>query len=167
MDLSDEAQRDAVREHLGDLLRGRRLLCGIGPLAGLAEVQEATRAVLCDGDDRAASLVTADLVVGEALGSVDEAVPMVPLEADLVATCRRLRVRREPKPRVLELDLRKPGDQARSQLFHRLQLLDIGWVTPAESEVVNQGTFRETWSAAWQLELGGEPRAWPGAPELG
>ena len=24
-----------------------------------------------------------------------------------------------------------------------------------------------TWSAAWQLELGGEPQTWPGAPELG
>ena len=23
-----------------------------------------------------------------------------------------------------------------------------------------------TWSAAWQLELGGEPSTWPGAPEL-
>lgn len=24
-----------------------------------------------------------------------------------------------------------------------------------------------TWSATWQLELGGEPATWPGAPELG
>ncbi|MFL6028137.1 MAG: DUF5682 family protein [Friedmanniella sp.] len=135
---------EAVR--LAETLAGLRLR----PLAGLAEVQEATRAVLCDGDDRAARLVTDDLVVGEALGSVDPAVPMVPLEADLVATCRRLRVRREPQPRVLDLDLRKPNDQARSQLFHRLQLLDIGWVRPAESDVQNQGTFRETWSLAWQ-----------------
>jgi hypothetical protein len=135
---------EAVR--LAETLAGLRLR----PLAGLAEVQEATRAVLCDGDDRAARVVTADLVVGEALGAVDPAVPMVPLEADLVATCRRLRVRREPKVRVLDLDLRKPNDQARSQLFHRLQLLGIGWVTPAESDVQNQGTFRETWSAAWQ-----------------
>jgi hypothetical protein len=23
------------------------------------------------------------------------------------------------------------------------------------------------WSATWQLELGGEPATWPGAPELG
>lgn len=135
---------EAVR--LAETLAGLRLR----PLAGLAEVQEATRAVLCDGDDQAARLVTADLVVGESLGAVDPAVPMVPLEADLVATCRRLRVRREPKPRVLDLDLRKPGDQARSQLFHRLRLLEIGWVTAAESDVQNQGTFRETWSAAWQ-----------------
>jgi hypothetical protein len=135
---------EAVR--LAETLAALRLR----PLAGLAEVQEATRAVLCDGDDRAARLVTDELVVGEALGAVDPAVPMVPLEADLVACCRRLRVRREPKVRLLDLDLRKPNDQARSQLFHRLQLLGIGWVTPTESDVQNQGTFRETWSAVWQ-----------------
>jgi len=135
---------EAVR--LAETLAGLRLR----PLAGLAEVQEATRAVLCDGDDRAARLVTDALVVGESLGAVDPEVPMVPLEADLVARCRRLRLRRDPAPRVLDLDLRKPGDQARSQLFHRLQLLDIGWVRPADSDVQSQGTFRETWSAAWQ-----------------
>ena len=43
-------------------LRGR-------PLAGLAEVTEATKAVMCDGDDFAAAFVTRDLVVGELLGS--------------------------------------------------------------------------------------------------
>lgn len=37
----------------------------------------------------------------------------------------------------------------------------------------SSGTVREwalteaTWSATWQLELGGAPQAWPGAPELG
>ena len=37
----------------------------------------------------------------------------------------------------------------------------------------SSGTVREwalteaTWSAVWQLELGGEPQTWPGAPELG
>ncbi len=40
-------------------LRGR-------PLAGLAEVSEATKAVMCDGDDVAAAFVTRDLVVGRA-----------------------------------------------------------------------------------------------------
>lgn len=37
----------------------------------------------------------------------------------------------------------------------------------------SSGTVREwalteaTWSATWQLELGGDPETWPGAPELG
>ena len=53
------------------------------PAGGLAEVTEATRAVLCDGDELAVRLVTDELVVGQALGSVDPDVPTVPLEADL------------------------------------------------------------------------------------
>lgn len=127
-------------------LRGR-------PLAGLAEVTEATRAVLCDGDEVMVRYVTDQLVVGQALGSVNDEVPTVPLEADLIKTCRTLRVRRVAQVRVHDLDLRRSIDQARSQLFHRLRLLDLPWVTPAESSVQGTGTFRETWQSAWQPEF--------------
>ncbi len=126
-------------------LRGR-------PLAGLAEVTEATRAVLCDGDELAVRYITDHLVVGQALGSVNEGVPTVPLEADLTRTCRTLRVRREAAVRFHDLDLRRPIDQARSQLFHRLRLLGLGWIVPAESGVQSQGTFRETWESKWEPE---------------
>jgi hypothetical protein len=126
-------------------LRGR-------PLAGLAEVTEATRAVLCAGDELGVRYVTDHLVVGQALGSVNQAVPTVPLEADLVRTCRTLRVRREAQLRFHDLDLRRPIDQARSQLFHRLQLLGLRWIVPAQSSVQSQGTFRETWESRWEPE---------------
>ena len=123
------------------------------PLAGLTEVSDATRAVLCEGDELAAQFVTEHLVVGQALGSVDEGVPTVPLEADLQARCRRLRIRREAQPRLLDLDLRRGNDQEKSRLFHRLQVLDLDWVTPAESGVQGRGTFRETWQSQWRPEL--------------
>jgi hypothetical protein len=126
-------------------LRGR-------PLAGLTEVTEATRAVLCDGDELAVRYITDHLVIGQALGSVNQGVPTVPLEADLVRTCRTLRVRREAQVRFHDLDLRRPIDQARSQLFHRLRLLGLGWIVPAESGVQSQGTFRETWESRWEPE---------------
>ena len=126
-------------------LRGR-------PLAGLTEVTEATRAVLCDGDELAVRYISDHLVVGQALGSVNEGVPTVPLEADLVRTCRTLRVRREAEIRFHDLDLRRSIDQARSQLFHRLRLLGLGWIVPAESGVQSQGTFRETWKSKWEPE---------------
>lgn len=122
------------------------------PLAGLAEVTEATRAVLCDGDELAVRYVTDHLVVGQALGSVNDAVPTVPLDADLVRTCRSLRVRREAQSRLHDLDLRRPIDQARSQLFHRLRLIGLRWIVPAESSVQSQGTFRETWESRWEPE---------------
>jgi hypothetical protein len=127
-------------------LRGR-------PLAGLAEVTDATRAVMCDGDEVALALVTQRLVVGEALGSVPPSSPAVPLEADLAAQARRLRLKREADPRELDLDLRREIDTGRSVLLHRLRLLEIGWGVPADSRVRSTGTFRETWTLRWQPEL--------------
>jgi hypothetical protein len=91
-------------------------------------------------------------VVGQALGSVNKGVPTVPLEADLARTCRTLRVRREAQVRFHDLDLRRSIDQARSQLFHRLRLLGLHWIVPAESAVQSQGTFRETWESRWEPE---------------
>lgn len=127
-------------------LRGR-------PLPGLAEVTEATRAVLCEGNDLLVDLVTRDLVVGEVMGAVPEGTPTVPLESDLAAICRRLRFKREPVPSTKDLDLRKPTDAERSRLLHRLRLLRVPWGTPAESAVRGMGTFRETWELVWRPEL--------------
>ncbi|SEQ71748.1 DUF5682 family protein [Microlunatus flavus] len=127
-------------------LRGR-------PLAGLTEVTDATRSVLCDGDELALRFVTDRLVVGERLGEVPAAVPTVPLEADLAATTRRLRLKREPAARSLDLDLRRGIDRERSQLFHRLRLLELAWAAPATSDVQATGTFRETWRLQWHPEL--------------
>ena len=46
------------------------------PLAGLSELTDATRAVLCDGDDLRVALVDRKLVVGEQLGSVPAGDPV-------------------------------------------------------------------------------------------
>ena len=109
--------------------------------------------MLCDGDELAVRFITRHLVVGQALGAVNEQVPTVPLEADLLGTCRRLRVRRDAAARSYDLDLRKPYDQDRSRLFHRLRLLEIDWVRPARSDIEALGTFRETWRAQWRPEF--------------
>ena len=128
------------------VLRGR-------PLPGLSEIQDATLAVICEGNPVTLDLVTRHLVVGEALGEVPEDAPTVPLEADLAAQCRRLRIKREPTPSGKELDLRKETDLARSQLWHRLQLLGIRWATTDVSHRGTLGTFKETWALRWQPEL--------------
>ncbi|HYH29843.1 MAG TPA: DUF5682 family protein [Pseudonocardia sp.] len=121
--------------------------------AGLAEVTEATLAVLCGGDEVQLDLVTRRLVVGERMGAVPEDAPQTPLAADLAATARRLRLRRDPQPRELDLDLRTPGGLDRSRLLHRLRLLGIPWGRPAASARRSTGTFRETWELAWQPEF--------------
>ena len=118
--------------------------------AGLAEVTEATRSVLCGGDEVLLDLVTRRLVVGELLGEVPETVPQPPLAADLIATAKRLRLKRDPLPRELDLDLRTPGGLDRSRLLHRLRVLGIGWGSREASMRRNLGTFRETWVLCWE-----------------
>jgi len=128
------------------VLRGR-------PLAGLEEVTEAARAVLCEGSDLLTELIQRRLVVGERLGAVPDATPMVPLQRDLRDQQRSLRLRPEAAPRDYHLDLRKPTDLARSHLLHRLALLGVPWGVPQESRTQNIGTFRETWQLTWRPEL--------------
>ena len=143
---SPAALIDAVRlaEALATL-RGR-------PLAGLEELDDATRAALCAGSDAPMALIAERLIVGRELGRVPPETPMVPLARDLAREQRRLRLRAEPAPRQLDLDLRKPNDLARSHLLHRLALLGVDWGDPVEV-AGKAGTFHEVWVVQWQPEL--------------
>ncbi|MFJ2029993.1 DUF5682 family protein [Streptosporangium sp. NPDC087985] len=132
------------------LARGLAVLRG-RPLAGLAEVTEAVRAVLCEGDDLPVELIQRRMVVGEQLGHVPDATPMVPLQRHLREEQRRLKLRPEALDRELDLDLRKPLDLERSRLLHRLRLLGVDWGTPQESR--SKGTFRESWTLTWRPEF--------------
>lgn len=123
------------------------------PLAGLSEVTEATRSVMCDGNDVLLDLITRRLVVGEALGTVPEETPTVPLEADLRARSKTLRLKQQAGAKNLDLDLRRDIDVERSQFLHRMGILEIDWGTPADSEVRSTGTFRETWALQWKPEF--------------
>jgi len=127
-------------------LRGR-------PLAGLEEVTEAAHSVLCEGSDVLVELIQRQLVVGERLGTVPAATPMVPLQRDLQDQQRHLRLRPEAAPRDYDLDLRKPNDLARSRLLHRLALLKVAWGTRQQGRTKNIGTFRESWQLTWRPEL--------------
>jgi hypothetical protein len=126
------------------------------PMPGLSEVTEATRAVLCDGDETRLNLVQRRVVVGEMLGQVPAEAPAVPLARDLEATRKRLKLKVEALARDVDLDLRKPNDLARSHLLHRLRLLGIDWGVPAsETGGARQGrgTFWESWRLEWAPEF--------------
>ena len=143
---SSAALIDAVRlaEALATL-RGR-------PLAGLEELNDATRAALCAGSDAPTALIAERLIVGRELGRVPAETPMVPLAQDLAREQRRLRLRPEVNARELDLDLRKPNDLARSHLLHRLALLEVDWGHPVEV-AGKAGTFHEVWRVQWHPEL--------------
>ena len=125
-------------------LRGR-------PLPGLSEVSEAAWSVMCDGNPVTLELVTRGAVVGEALGEVPDGVPTVPLDTDLRARARTLRLKFAAEQKPVALDLRKPADLAKSQLLRQLRILGITWGTPDSAR--STGTFKEAWTLEWQPEF--------------
>lgn len=125
-------------------LRGR-------PMAGLDELSEAVLSVMCDGSTVRAAAATREVVIGEALGSVPDGVPMVPLDADLRSTAKSLRMAFAATPKTLSLDLRKPRDLAKSQLLRRLEILGITW--GRRQRVASSGTFKEVWELEWDPEM--------------
>ncbi|HEY9825660.1 MAG TPA: DUF5682 family protein [Stenomitos sp.] len=121
------------------------------PVPGLTELNEAVQTVLCFGDSTPMQLIERQLMVGDRLGVVPDSTPMVPLQQDLQRWQQRLRLKPEALDRELMLDLRKPMDLERSQLLHRLNLLDIPW--GHLSTASGKGTFKEKWILRWQPEL--------------
>lgn len=147
IDASSASVIEAVR--LGDALAALRAL----PMPGMAELHEAIQTVLCAGDETPMQLIRNKLEIGEHMGAVPAETPAVPLQRDLEATQRRLKLKPAPEPSSLALDLRKELDRARSQLLHRLRLLRIDWGTPLSSPAGAKGTFHETWQLEWQVEF--------------
>jgi hypothetical protein len=119
---------------------------------GLTELNEAVRTVICMGDETPLQLIHNKLIVGERMGSIPEGTPAVPLARDLAAEQKRLRFKPEAVHKVLDLDLRKPGDLERSHLLHRLTLLSIPWGAIG-GKGMGKGTFHEIWNLQWQPEF--------------
>jgi len=132
-----------LAETLG-ALRGR-------PRPGLAELTEATVAVLCEGSAERLSLVERELVVGDVLGTVPPDTPVVPLAANLTREAKRLRLPKAAGEKTYDLDLRTPNDLDRSKLLRRLALLDVPWGERGHSR--STGTFRESWRVVWEPGL--------------
>jgi len=114
------------------------------PLAGLAEVSEATRAVLCDGDELAAGSSPGP-GRRRAAGHRARRGARRAAGADLRAQARSLRLKVEPLARKLSLDLRKDLDRDRSVLLQPASPSSAsGWGVSTEDAVRSTGTFRET-----------------------
>ncbi|MEO5899668.1 MAG: DUF5682 family protein [Ilumatobacteraceae bacterium] len=125
-------------------LRGR-------PRPGLAEVLDAADTVLA-GTGNGMGLIQDELIVGDAIGTVPEEAPQVPLARDLAVQQKRARLKPEATSKAIELDVRAPAGRNRSILLHRLRALDVQWGTLQEGRG-SSGTFRETWRLRWEPEL--------------
>ena len=118
------------------------------PRSGLAEVLDASSAVLSLAADEAVAKVIDELTVGDAIGDVPADAPQVPLARDVRAAQRAARLVPRGDRRTVELDLRRPAGLRRSQLLHRLGILGVDWGILEEGRG-SRSTFRETWSLAW------------------
>jgi len=123
------------------------------PMPGLAELREATQSVLCSGEPARMLLIHERLEVGVELGAVPLETPTTPLQRDLEALQRRLRLPTSGEIRQLDLDLRNTNDRARSHLLRRLRLLGIPWGESQGGAGGARGTFHEMWQIQWQVEF--------------
>ena len=116
----------------------------------LADHLEALTAIVGMGDDTVLRLIEREWLIGDAIGSVPAATPLLPLIADVQAQRKKLRLAESDEAKTLELDLRKPLDLQRSIHFHRMRLLGIddAEMLPARGK----GTFKEAWSYRYQPE---------------
>jgi hypothetical protein len=122
------------------------------PSVGLTELTDAARAVLTEGSDLPLRLIDRTLVIGEQLGQVPESTPMVPLANDLARQQKSLRLKPSPSSTVIQLDLRRESQLARSVLLHRLGILEVPWGVQADTGPT-MGTFKEAWELEWAPEL--------------
>ncbi len=132
---------DAVR--LANALASMREL----PKAGLEELNEATRSVLCMGEDILLQLIQDELIVSNRIGSVPEDIPKPPLQLDIEKNQKKLRLPATADFKDYQFDLRKDTDLDRSIFLNRLLLLGINWGTKLES--ASKGTFKEAWRLQW------------------
>lgn len=145
---------DASSAHIIEAVRLAEALAAMRglPAPGLPELNEATQTVLCFGEAAPMQLIQRRLIVGERMGTVPSDAPMIPLQRDLHQQQRRLRLRPEPEPITLNLDLRNETHRERSQLLHRLNLLNVPWgkAMPIRGQ---SGTYQEVWRLAWKPEF--------------
>jgi hypothetical protein len=120
------------------------------PRPGLAEMLDAADTVMAGSTGL--ELIRRELVVGNAIGSVPDDAPQVPLARDLAVQQRSARLKPTADPLTLELDVRTPSGRKRSVLLHRLRALGVPWGSVQEGRG-SSGTFRETWQLCWEPEL--------------
>ena len=121
-------------------------------LPGLDEMREASLATLCEGELAPFRLIEQQLVIGQRVGEIDDAVPQMPLAADLARQQRKLKLKPEALDTDISLDLRSDAGLAKSLLLHRLTLINVPWGM-AQGSGSSRGTFRENWRLRWDPEF--------------
>ncbi|MCW5764822.1 MAG: hypothetical protein KIT68_02460 [Phycisphaeraceae bacterium] len=151
-------RREGLEASPASVIESVRLADSIAALRGrtlptLHELEEATLSVLCHGNPLPMRVIERELIVGARLGKVPGDAPTVPLQRDLAALQKSLRLKVSASEMVLDLDLRKDFDLSRSRLLHRLAILGIHWGTLRDDQRQGASTFHEVWTLQWHPEF--------------
>ncbi|EIJ41599.1 hypothetical protein BegalDRAFT_0687 [Beggiatoa alba B18LD] len=152
--LRNQVGIDAPTSNVIDAIRLAESLAALRekPVPDLEELNDAVLASLCFGSETPLTVIYDGLMINNRLGKVPSTAPTVPLRQDLTRLQKKLRLEESPDNKELKLDLRKDTDLTKSQLFHRLRLLDIPW-GKFLSAGSSKGTFAEEWRLQWQPEF--------------
>ena len=123
------------------------------PVPGLIEYNDAAISVLGTGNALNLRLIERRWHFDARLGKVPEDFPAAPVQRDLAALQKRLRMPPSAEEKTLDLDLREAMDRERSHLLRRLRILGIEWGKPAPQGMTGKGTFHELWQLLWQPEF--------------
>ena len=153
--LMREADLDTSSAHVIESVRLAEALAAMrgGSEPGRDELEEPALSIICGGQTAPLKLIRQKLVIGERMGEVPEGAATPPLQRDLAAQQKALRMKPSATSSEMELDLRKDMHLARSHLLHRLTLLGITWGHQVEDFRRSAGTFRETWQMQWNPTL--------------
>lgn len=116
--------------------------------AGLEELKDAARTVLCNGDEEPLLLIEKELIIGEKIGQISEEIPLIPLQQDFYKAAKTLKIPLKATDTVVQLDLRTDYHLLKSVFLHRLNLLGVPFAYYKQS-YNKLGTFHEQWLVRW------------------
>jgi hypothetical protein len=146
-------QLDASSAHIIEAVRLSHTLAALRGLAipGLEEMKESCVSIFGNGYAEGMQIIENKLIVGDKMGDVPADLKDLPLQRDIDATRKTLRLK-ENRYKDLEIDIRKPFDKEKSIFLHRLNTLNIFW--GAKSFNSNAKTSgKEYWNLDWKPEL--------------
>ncbi|HWV14108.1 MAG TPA: DUF5682 family protein [Cellvibrio sp.] len=150
-----EQDIDCSSAHIIEAMRFAQSLAALRqrPQLGLEELVESLRTCVTMGNETPIQFIRQKLIIGNRLGEIPSAVPSLPLQRDLEQQQKSLRLKPEAGQKVIDLDLRKESDLARSHLLHRLQLLGIPWGQLNKTGRSAKGSFHEIWTLQWDARF--------------
>lgn len=149
-----EEQLDASSAHVIEAVRLSHTLATLRNLAipGLEEMQESCVSIFGNGYSEGMKIIDKKLIVGDKMGEVPADLKDLPLQRDIEATRKTLRLKDNVKPE-LKLDIRESFDKEKSIFLHRLNLLGISWATFKGTNANSRTSGIELWKLDWKPEL--------------